>query len=281
MIELQPMELTDYDMRWRAMLAIVGITSKRDWVKVAKPSVHISNTTVLYQGVERLVLGVSAEKCEPGSLFVEFKRLPANRPVKVRHPVDTTAALEAIARVMASDPTFKPTAIPTKVWIAKLRSLARKGYLRGKQVSRTRFHIDWLEVKGLAKLDPELASAAHAAAVRFNNNTTLGMPVWPVKAWVAKPVPAEFIDQEGLGIVFKNEDDTKQRRQSHTASVVVSLGYIDPNIDPCIDVHATAWGATPEEAKTNLVVALEKLATTTTMALEMARKQLTDGEPNA
>jgi hypothetical protein len=197
------MELTDYDKRWKAMLAQIGIASKRDWVKVAKPGVHISNTTVLYQGVERLVLGVSAEKCEPGSLFVEFKRLPVGRPAKVRHSVDTKMALEAIARVMARDPTFKPTAIPTKVWIAKLCSLARKGYLRGKKVNRTRFNIDWLEVKGLTKLDPALASAAHAAAIRFNNNTTLGMPVWPVKAWVAKPVPGEFISQEGLDIARK------------------------------------------------------------------------------
>lgn len=203
MIELQPMELNDYDKRWKAMLAQIGIASKRDWVKVAKPNVRIGNTTVLYQGVERLVICVSAEKCEPGSLFVEFKRLPVGRPVKVRHVVDTTAALESIARVMAGDPTFKPTAIPTKVWIAKLCSLARKGYLRGKKVSRTRFNIDWLEVKGLAKLDPALASAAHAAAIRFNNNTTLGMPVWPVKAWVAKPIPGEFISQEGLNIARK------------------------------------------------------------------------------
>ena len=81
-------------------------------------------------------------------------------------------------------------------------------------------------------------------------------------------------------ITFSDHDDCKQKYQSHTAKASIELGSVDSNIDPCIEVTLDAWGVNKEEARNNLVVALESLHLNVSRALEMARER-TKGESNA
>ena len=192
MIELQELPPTEEDSHWD----ILQISRPRiRFHKVIKPDALIGDTVVLFQGLERKVIGVFNHRSNPEALMVEFKRLSSERQPKRRHPVDTRLALETIARLMICDTSQKATPIPTKVWASKVHSLMCKGYIKATQTSRVAFNIDWLTVKGLTMLDPDLAMKAHTAAFQMhaksNGGLVLGMPVWPPKPWMPPPPPRE------------------------------------------------------------------------------------------